>query len=138
MPYLKQTWVDGPVGGTPLSATRLSHLEDGVAAVTSTADTLMAQVGSDAWLKLYAAVPDALIVGAITRDVNEAAISASVVWPDGTPGVYTATVLNTDFPGAVDAYIVTYGSPTVKTVTQPVVTRDTTGAVTNRPAMTVA
>lgn len=96
-------------------------------------------VGSDAWLKLYAGMPDLLISGAITRDANGAATSASVVWPDGTVGTYTATTVSTTFPGAVDAYTVTYGSPATKTVTQSAVTRDaSTGAVTNRPAMTVA
>lgn len=97
-------------------------------------------VGSDEWLKLHAGGNlDALIVGAITRDSNGAATSATVAWPDGTGGTYTATTASTAFPGAVDAYTVTYaGSPT-KTVTQPAVTRDaTTGAVTTRPAMTVS
>jgi hypothetical protein len=97
-------------------------------------------VGSDAWLKLHASGDlDALIVGAITRDSNGAATSASVVWPDGKAGAYASTSVSGSFPGAVDAYTVTYvGTPT-KTVTQPAVTRDSvTGAVTNRPAMTVS
>lgn len=81
--------------------------------------------------------PDLLIVGAITRDVNGAATSAPVVWPDGTVGVYTATTVSTVFPGAVDAYTITYGSPVTKTYTQPAVTRNFDGAVTARPAMVV-
>jgi len=32
MTYSKQTWADGPSGGTPLSAARLNHIEDGIAA----------------------------------------------------------------------------------------------------------
>lgn len=89
--------------------------------------------------KALAAQLDTLITGAITRDANGAATSAPVVWPDGTPGTYTATTVSTAFPGAVDAYTVTYGSPVTKTYTQPAVTRDaSTGAVTNRPAITVA
>lgn len=28
--YLKQTWANGPSGGTPLSATRLAYIEDGI------------------------------------------------------------------------------------------------------------
>lgn len=98
------------------------------------------QPGSDGWLKLHAGGNlDALITGTITRDSNGAPTSASVTWPDGTSGTYTATTVSTAFPGAVDAYTVTYaGSPT-KTVTQSAVTRDSTsGAVTTRPAMTVA
>jgi hypothetical protein len=96
--------------------------------------------GSNAWLTLYAATPDVMIAGAITRDpTTGAATSAAVVWPDGSTGTYTATVLSSTFPGAVDAYTVTYVGAVTKTVTQTTVTRDsTTGAVTNRPAMTVA
>lgn len=30
MPYTKQTWTDGEAGGTPLSASRLAHMEDGI------------------------------------------------------------------------------------------------------------
>lgn len=88
--------------------------------------------------KELAALLDPLIVGAITRDTNGAATSASVVWPDGSPGTYTATVVSTAHPGAVDAYTVTKGSPVTKTFTQPQVTRDSNGAVTNRPAITVS
>lgn len=83
-----------------------------------------------------AALLDPIIVGAITRDADGAALTAGVVWPDGTAGVYTATSVSEDFPGAVDAYTVT--KPPL-TFTQPAVTRDpTSGAVTIRPAMTVA
>jgi hypothetical protein len=96
--------------------------------------------GTDAWLKVHAGGDlDALLVGAITRDSNGAATSAGVVWPDGTTGTYTATTVSTAFPGAVDAFTVTYAGSTTKTVTQPAVTRDeTTGAVVTRPAMTVS
>lgn len=31
MAYSKQTWNDGPEGGTPLSAQRLNHMETGIA-----------------------------------------------------------------------------------------------------------
>lgn len=90
----------------------------------------------DAQLRVaLAAEPDALVVGAITRDATGAAISASIVWPDGTTGTYTATVVSTAFPGSVDAYTLTYGA---HTFTQPAVTRDANGAVTIRPAITYA
>jgi len=81
---------------------------------------------------------DNIISGTITRDSNGAATSASVIWPDGTPGTYTATTVSSTFLGAVDAYTVTYGSPTRVTYTQSAVTRDASGAVTIRPAITVA
>lgn len=32
MAYSKQTWKDGESGGTPISAKRLNHIEDGIAA----------------------------------------------------------------------------------------------------------
>ena len=41
MSYTEQTWVNGPGGGTPLSATRLNHLEDGVEGVATKADTAL-------------------------------------------------------------------------------------------------
>lgn len=82
--------------------------------------------------------PDMLIVGAVTRDSNGAATAAAVEWPDGTPGDYTATVVSAAHPGAVDAYTVTYGDPVTITYTQPAVTRNVDGAVTNRPAIVVS
>lgn len=102
----------------------------------ATKDMVEPVAASDAWLALYGSMPDALIFGAITRDADGAATAADVVWPDGTAGTYTADAVSTTFPGAVDAYHVTYG--TTKTVTQPAVTRDpSSGAVTVRPAMVV-
>ena len=85
-----------------------------------------------------AADPNLLVAGTITRDANGAATAAAVTWPDGTPGQYTATTVSSTFPGAVDAYTITYGSPVTKTYTQPAVTRNALGAVTNRPSITVA
>lgn len=81
---------------------------------------------------------DGLIEGPITRDANGAATSANVIWPDGATGVYTATQVSVDFPGAVDAYTLTYTNGAVsKVVTQPTVTRNSEGAVINKPAITV-
>jgi hypothetical protein len=98
--------------------------------------TLAPQVDYSAAL---AATPDALVVGAVPRDGNGAATSAAVLWPDGATGTYTTLVASTAFPGAVDSYKVTHVLAGVtKTYTQPAVTRDASGAVTNRPAMTVA
>ena len=89
-------------------------------------------------LAFLAAVLDPLIVGTITRNANGAATSAGVLWPDGSTGTYTATTLSTEHPGAVDAYTVTKVTGAVTTTfTQPAVTRDANGAVTQRPAITV-
>lgn len=92
-----------------------------------------------AYYQILAGNPDLLIAGAITRDANGAATAAPVVWPDGRPGTYAATTVSTAFPGAVDAYTITYdGTGADLTYTQPAVTRDASGAVTARPAITVA
>lgn len=46
MAYVKQTWVDGSAGGTPISAARLGHIEDGIEAAADTADTAAADVST--------------------------------------------------------------------------------------------
>ncbi len=76
--------------------------------------------------------PWALIVGAVTY-TDGAPTSAGVKWPDGTTGTYTGTA-STTFPGSIDAYTITYG--TTHTYTQPAVTRDAAGNITNQPAIT--
>jgi hypothetical protein len=117
----KRNWLDGVLGNTPLSAARLNDLEADV-------ESALLQLSRD---------PEQLFTGAVTNDANGAPVSASVTWPDGVAGVYAGTA-STSFPGAVDAYTVTrVGTPT-QTYTQPTVTRDTAGNITNRPAITVS
>ena len=82
-----------------------------------------------------ARTPEAIIVGTITRDANQAPTSAGVVWPDGKTGTYTGTPSAT-FPGAIDSYTVTYG--TTRTYTQPAVTRNASGNITTQPAITIS
>lgn len=80
-------------------------------------------------------------VSSASRDSNGAITTASVVWPDGSTGTFTTDTASTAFPGAIDAYHVTYvnaGLSISKTVTQTAVTRDGNGAVTAQPALTVA
>ena len=62
--------------------------------------------------------------------------SATVTWPDGSTGVFTATTINTSFE-SVDAYTITHTASS-KTVTQAAVTRNADGLITNKPAITVA
>jgi hypothetical protein len=38
--YTKQTWADGPLGGTPRSAARLTHQEDGIKEASDRLDVL--------------------------------------------------------------------------------------------------
>lgn len=73
-----------------------------------------------------------------TRDSNEAIVTASIIWPDGSTGTFTTDVASTAFPGAIDAWHATYvNNGVTKTITQPVVTRDANGAVTAQPAITI-
>ena len=116
-----RNWIDGALGNTPLNAARLNQLE---------ADL-------EAALLALARVPEALFSGAVTVNADQVPTSANVEWPDGVTGVYSGTP-SEHFPGALDAYTITrVGSPT-KTYTQPSVTRNASGAITNRPAITVS
>ncbi len=84
--------------------------------------------------------PDSMQVGTVARSSSGAPASFGVLWgPDSATGTYTTTTESTAFPGAVDAYTVTHviGGVT-STYTQPAVTRDANGAITNRPPITVA
>lgn len=136
--------VHGEMGwDSPLRQT-IDIIDSTVAAITDVSNAVAAHnssptahsAGTITYLQL-AAEPDTIVFGAITRNANGAVTTAAVIWPDNTPGTYTATVLSTQFPGAVDAYTITYGSPVIHTYTQPTVTRNTLGAVTNRPQITV-
>lgn len=109
--------------------------DDGSHVVLQRANNTYIVVPLDAYIKAIAANPDAIIVGDITRDSNDTAISASVVWPDGDVGTYTAVTLSTEFPGFVDSHTVTKGT---KTYTQPAMVRNENGAIINRPAIVVS
>jgi hypothetical protein len=117
----KRNWVDGPLGNTPLKAAALNALEADLEAA-------LLQLARD---------PSQLFSGAVTRDAAGAATSATVEWPDGVSGTYSGTA-SADFPGAVDSYTVTRTGTPVLTFTQPAVTRDAAGYVTNRPPITVS
>lgn len=116
----KRNWADGVLGNTPLNAARLNDLETDL-------DAALLQLSRD---------PSLLFAGSVTVDGDGAPTSATVEWPDGVAGVYSGTASAT-FPGSIDSYTVTRtGSPTV-TYTQPAVTRNASGFITNRPAITV-
>ncbi len=117
-----------------------AHAElDGRLSEEELSDTIV-EVGGGAFVSLASAAknPDLLVVGNITRDANQAVTSADVVWPDGKPGTFTALTLSTAFPGAVDSYKITYGSPVTKTFTQPDITRNSAGAATTVPQIVVS
>lgn len=89
-------------------------------------------------LKQWARLPDALVVDVIARDGNGAALSASVIWPDGTPGEFTADTLSVIVLGAVDGYHITYEGTPVKTYTQPAVARNVLGVIIDYPEIVVS
>lgn len=126
-----------PVGQSQLD---LSLIPAGPAALPTSAPILAvtsingATGAVDTYLQL-ARTPEVLISGAITRDANGAPISAGVVWPDGTAGTFTGTP-SVSFPGSLDSYTITYG--TTRTYTQPTVTRDGNGTITNQPAIVLS
>jgi len=77
--------------------------------------------------------PELIITGSITRNSSNVVTSAAVVWPDGVTGTYTSLSFDAA-TGAVNSYQITKGSATY---TQPTLTRNSAGAVTNRPAIVV-
>ena len=117
----KRIWNDGVLGNTPLKAATLNELEQDL-------ETALLQLARD---------PSQLFSGSVTRDAAGAATSATVEWPDGVAGTYSGTASEA-FPGAVDAYTVTRTGTPVLTFTQPAVTRNAAGQVTNRPPITVS
>lgn len=84
------------------------------------------------------AVAEAYSLLSVTRDVNDAIVTASIQWPDGVMGTFTTDVASLTFSGAIDSYHVTYGSPTIHTFTQPLITRDINGFILDQPALVVS
>lgn len=91
------------------------------------------QTGAVSTLLTEARSPEKLWTGTLTY-TNGAVTSAAIVWSDGVTGVYTGTP-SAAFPGSIDFYTLTHGT---QTYTQPTVTRDANGNITNQPAITVS
>ena len=74
----------------------------------------------------------------LTMNYNAAMtpINATVLWPDGTYGVWTATNINATWATA-DGYTLTYTN-TGETIAQPTILRDQNGNMTNAPALVIA
>lgn len=105
---------------------------DGVTAWTA----LPYRSGSASTQLVAWALQGAFRVVSSSRNTDGILTSANVEWPDGTQGVFTTTTINAS--GAIDAWQVTYLGATTKTVTQPAVTRDATGAVSVQPALVIS
>ncbi len=101
--------------------------------------------GTGSWAKLAATVADELLkewaeseayeATSLTRNSSGVVTSATVKWPDGSAGTFTATTVNSTF-NAIDAYTITHTTSSRK-VTQAAVTRNSAGEVTTKPALTV-
>ena len=114
-------WANGVLGNTPLEADRLNY-RDGLL------EAALLQLARD---------PSQLFAGAVTRDSDGAPTSAVVKWPDGVDGTYSGTASAT-FPGAVSSYTITRYTTPIVTFTQPAVTRNAAGEVTNRPPIVIS
>lgn len=93
------------------------------------------QAKSDA-VKAWAYSESFAVISA-TRNSNNVITSANIKWPDGVSGVFTATTINSTF-NVIDAWTATYLGTTTKTITQPTVTRNSNGAVTAQPEITIS
>ena len=115
------------VNGAPANADTFKEVSDSLTVKARASDLL----------KALASSPDQIATGTITRSANGAATGFAVAWPDGATGTFTGTE-STSTPGAIDSYTVTHVlAGTTVTYTQPALTRDSTGAVTNRPNLVV-
>jgi hypothetical protein len=92
-------------------------------------------LATSALLKAWTSA-DAYELLSITMDENDVITSATVKWPDGSAGTFTATTVNSTFH-VIDAFTVTH-TLSGKTVTQAAVTRNADGYPTTFPALTVA
>lgn len=74
----------------------------------------------------------------IVYDVTEVLViaSATVIWPDGSNGVFTTIAINSTWK-SIDAYTITH-TVSGLTVRQAEVTRNANGLITHKPALTVA
>jgi hypothetical protein len=137
LPYAEQLFV----GPTPIS-------------ITNSPGTDLVLTGIDAdsanWVDMSTIFTplDAAVLGwfltqafqftSIVRDTHGAMTSADVTWPDGASGSYTADSVSTLFPGKVDGWHVTRTvDSTTATYTQPEVTRDGLGNITDWPLVVV-
>jgi len=71
-----------------------------------------------------------------TLDADGRVTSSDLVWPDGSIGTFTATDWNATHE-VYDGWTKSH-TDSGKTVTQAAVTRRADGAITNKPALTVA
>lgn len=125
----------GNMAGVPTTnknaAGAIAELYTGIVGLQGGASVSNAQLV--AWTEAEAYQVNAVTYsGTYTNTVQ----SATVVWPDGSTGTFTATTINATYE-AIDAYTITHAT-SGKTVTQAAVTRNGDGNVTVKPVLTIA
>jgi lysophospholipase L1-like esterase len=135
MPYIKQTWVDGEDGETPISAARLGHLEDGIggahdAVLQLSTDTTAALTGKAAAVHTHAQSDVVGLAATLSALGTVDSIGDTIVRRDPVGNtVLNALYLNatpTDANGAVRKdYVDAIGTATATAST--VVRRDANG-----------
>src|SRR3954453_20109760 len=109
MTYVKQTWLDGKAGGTPASAARLQHIEDGIADIDTRisdegnlGDFYVTADGNNYALTLARALVSAIPQGKAVRLKHVYPYASSVTLPTGAAirgeGIRTGFVGPTDAP----------------------------------------
>ena len=109
MTYTKQTWADGAGGGTPISAARLAHIEDGIASASTTVNVKDLGATGDG------TADDTTAVQAAINSLNSA--DGGIVWfPPGRYNIGTVTItgknVTLDGPGVLYNGTVTVGTQT--------------------------
>jgi hypothetical protein len=107
----------------------------GTATNQSVGDVLGGPNITDRLLKEWTAA-GAYQVLVTSRDPDTGQVAtATVIWPDGSEGVYTADAVNPT-TGFVDGYTISHELSS-KAVVQPTITRDIIGQPTNKPPLEV-
>jgi len=104
MAYTKQNWIDGAAGDTPIDAESLNHVEDGLEAAASIADSAAATAssGSDAAVAAQGSADDAQGTADGGVATANAAIPKATATAKGdlivatAPGVLTRQPIGTD------------------------------------------
>ena len=142
--YVKAT--DSPANADTFNA-KFTQLDDAmgaaVASLTTTSKTLVGAINELAGGAPVSAArlaewteAEAYELIATTFDADNVITTATVKWPDGSAGTFTTTTKDATWL-AINAYSITH-TVSSKTVTQAAVTRDASGNISTKPALTVA
>lgn len=78
----------------------------------------------------------AFTLNTATYNVNGVLTSATVTWPDGSTGSYLTNTIDSIF-NVPNSWTITHANSGL-TVSQPLITRNSNGNITNQPALTIA